>query len=91
MSCSGAKASLPWPKGCKTLVALGAPEQHRSDGRLSYSGTDATEDLHEDEAFCARWHLGTTLTRNNLGVSHELSIEPFSWLTPRLLRVGVIP
>ena len=74
-SCSGAKASWPWPRACRTRYGPlgGAPKEHRSDS-LSAAfrnlAADAWEDITERYA-ALMGHYGMTATRNNTGVAHE--------------------
>ena len=69
MSCSAARASWRWPRGCRTRCGRSAacPREHRSDSlSAAFRNLDATpqEDLtRRYEALCA--HYGMTPTRNN--------------------------
>ena len=75
MSCSAARASWRWPRGCRMRCGRSAARrvQHRSDS-LSAAFRNLDRDAQEDltrryEALCA--HYGMEPTRNNRGVAHE--------------------
>ena len=74
MSCSAARASWPWRKGCRTPCGRSAAHRaasHRQPlGGVPQSRRACRGDLtRRYDALCA--HYGMTPTRNNRGVAHE--------------------
>ena len=75
MSSSAARASWPWPRGCRTRSGRSAARPRSTAATASRppsatsTGT-ASEDLtRRYEALCA--HYGMTPSRNNPGLAHE--------------------